>query len=94
MTQALQAARLSSREAEVLTHWLRYETKGEVARALFVSENTVHSHLARIRDKYRDAGRPATTKMALLVRALEDGLCSIDDIAAAINEREVAGLVS
>lgn len=80
---------LSTREQEVLIQWLGYNTKQEVARELFITESTVHTHLARIRDKYSAAGRPATTKLALLVRAVEDGLCTLDDISAAINRNQV-----
>ncbi|NMO05087.1 DNA-binding response regulator [Gordonia sp. TBRC 11910] len=81
---------LSGREQEVLIHWLGYATKQEVARELFITECTVHTHLARIRDKYSAAGRPATSKIALLIRAIEDGLCTLDDIAAAIDRNQFA----
>ena len=53
----------------------------EVADQLFVTVATVRTHLARIRSKYREVGRPAGTKIALLIRAVEDGYCTLDDIA-------------
>lgn len=82
--------RLSDREMEVLTSWLRFDSKSEVAAELYISESTVHTHLARIRDKYSAAGRPANSKIALLVRAIEDGLCTMDDLTTAINDRAPA----
>lgn len=71
---------LSTREIEVLCHWLRSDTKLSVASALYIAPGTVNTHLSRIRDKYMRAGRPAQTKMSLLVRALQDGLIAIDEL--------------
>ncbi len=71
---------LSAREVEVLLAWILGETKGEVCRILFIAPGTVNTHLARIREKYRAAGRPAPTKAALLARALQDGYLNLDDI--------------
>jgi DNA-binding NarL/FixJ family response regulator len=45
-----------------------------VARRLGVDEETVKTHLRRIRRKYADVGRPAPTRRDLYVRAVEDGL--------------------
>lgn len=72
--------RLSDREAEILRMWLMVESKAEVAARLHVSVATVSTHIARIREKYVRAGRPATTKTALLVRALQDGVIAIDEL--------------
>lgn len=77
--------RLSAREVEILSTWLVCDTKVEVADKLFVTVATVRTHLARIRSKYREAGRPAGTKIALLIRAVEDGYCTLDDIACKID---------
>ncbi len=44
-------ATLSNREREVADHVARGETNREVAAALFLSEKTIESHLARIYDK-------------------------------------------
>ncbi|MGV9709552.1 response regulator transcription factor [Gordonia sp. NPDC003424] len=75
---------LSDREIEVLTLWLASESKREVAQALYISDATVHTHLARIRAKYQSVRRPANTKIALLIRAIEDGYLTLNDIARRI----------
>ncbi len=72
---------LSEREVEVLTQWLVCDSKRETGAALYISGTTVHTHLARIRFKYEEAGRPAGTKIALLIRAIEDGYVTLDEIA-------------
>ncbi|KUI25664.1 LuxR family transcriptional regulator [Mycobacterium sp. IS-1742] len=72
--------RLSQREIEVLQQWCRTENKEEVARRLFIESATVRTHLQRIRSKYAAAGRPASTKAALVVRAIQDGFLSTDEI--------------
>lgn len=71
---------LSPREQEVLLHWFRTESKQLVAAALFITPATVSTHLARVRTKYAAAGRPASTKAALVARALQDGLVTLDDL--------------
>lgn len=71
---------LSSREIEVLLAWLASDSKVEVAQRLYISPGTVSTHLVRIRDKYAAVGRPAPTKAALVVRALQDALIGIDDL--------------
>lgn len=73
-------AMLSRREVEVLRVWLLCDTKADVAQQLFIAPGTVNTHLSRIRDKYAAAGREASTKAALLVRALQDGLITIDEL--------------
>lgn len=75
---------LSDREVEVLTQWLICDSKKEAAAALFISDATVNTHLARIRAKYDDAGRPAATKIALLIRAIEDGYITLNQIAQSV----------
>ncbi|MFD6857097.1 LuxR C-terminal-related transcriptional regulator [Rhodococcus sp. NPDC060086] len=71
---------LSARETEILREWLLCESKSETASRLFVTAATVSTHIARIRDKYMRVGRPANTKTSLLVRALQDGVVSIDEL--------------
>ncbi|AZG48035.1 LuxR C-terminal-related transcriptional regulator [Gordonia insulae] len=78
---------LSRREVEVLRTWLICDSKQEVAQALFVSSNTVNAHLARIRSKYEAVGRPAPTKISLLIRAVEDGHCTFGQVARAVTGR-------
>lgn len=70
---------LSKREVEVLLAWLRTESKREAAQQLYITAATVSTHIARIRDKYAEVGRPAPTKAHLLIRALQDGYSHISD---------------
>jgi DNA-binding NarL/FixJ family response regulator len=70
---------LTEREVEVLIAWLHTDSKRAVARELFLATSTVHTHIERVRGKYRAVGRPATTKAALVVRALQDGIVELDD---------------
>ncbi|WP_226436368.1 LuxR C-terminal-related transcriptional regulator [Rhodococcus yananensis] len=72
--------RLSDREIEILRMWLMTESKAEVAACLHVTVATVSTHISRIREKYTRVGRPAPTKTALLVRALQDGVITIDEL--------------
>ncbi|MBO0855087.1 MAG: LuxR family transcriptional regulator [Nocardia sp.] len=71
---------LSPREVEVLLAWIKADTKQQVTRALYISLGTVNTHLARIREKYETAGRSAPTKAALVARALQDGMITLDDL--------------
>ncbi|GAB41213.1 putative LuxR family transcriptional regulator [Gordonia sputi NBRC 100414] len=71
---------LTSREVEVLRTWLLTDSKSVAASRLVISVGTVNTHLARIRTKYADAGRPARTKASLVARAIQDGLISLDEL--------------
>lgn len=71
---------LTDREIEVLCAWLQLDSKPAVAQELFISLGTVNTHLTRIRAKYADCGRAARTKAALVARAVQDGLISLDDL--------------
>jgi len=73
-------ANLAPREKEVLIAWFRTESKDLVARQLQIAPTTVRTHLQRVRAKYAAVGRPATTKAALVARAIQDGLVNVDDI--------------
>ena len=73
---------LSEREREVLMAWLRTESKDEVGRMLHIAPATVRTHLQRIRVKYAQTGRPASTKSALFVLAVEDGLIGLGDLGS------------
>lgn len=64
---------LSPRQEEILTLYGSGEKASRVARLTGLSEQTVNDYLARIRQKYADAGRPAPTKTDLYKRAVEDG---------------------
>ena len=70
---------LAAREKEVLVAWFQTESKELVGNRLFISPATVRTHLQRIRLKYAAVGRPATTKAALVARAIQDGLISVDE---------------
>jgi DNA-binding CsgD family transcriptional regulator len=74
----LVAPRLSAREVEVLLTWLGTDSKEEAAKTLYLSAATVSTHLSRIRNKYAAVGRPAGSKTKLLVRAIQDGITTID----------------
>jgi DNA-binding NarL/FixJ family response regulator len=77
---------LSGREREVLMAWLRTESKDEVGRMLHIAPATVRTHLQRIRVKYAQTGRPASTKSALFVLAMEDGLIGLGDLVGPSDE--------
>ncbi|TSE00452.1 response regulator transcription factor [Skermania sp. ID1734] len=72
--------KLSDREIEVLREWFRTESKGATGEALHISVGTVNTHLARIRMKYARVGRQASTKAALVARAIQDGIVHIEDL--------------
>lgn len=71
---------LSAREVEVLTAWLTSDTKREVTERLFLADSTVSTYIQRVRGKYEAVGRPARTKVRLLLRALEDGYLRLDEL--------------
>jgi DNA-binding CsgD family transcriptional regulator len=71
---------LARREKEVLIAWFRTESKDVVADQLQIAPTTVRTHLQRVRAKYAAVGRPATTKAALVARAIQDGIVDVDDI--------------
>lgn len=70
------ADHLSDLEARILTHYASGASAACVARTLSVSKNTVNTYIARIRDRYREAGRHADSRVDLFRRAAEDGLVS------------------
>ena len=69
----LHSAPLTAREREVLTLYASGLGAREVGARLFVSENTVNDHLRRIRAVYHQLGRPASSKVELYQRGIEDG---------------------
>lgn len=71
---------LSDREVEVLIAWLASDSKREVTERLFLADSTVSTYIQRVRSKYDAVGRPARTKVRLLVRAVEDGYLGLDDL--------------
>lgn len=73
------SAHLSPVEADVLAHYATGEKSEAVARTLDLSPHSVNTYVARIREKYRRAGRPAASRVDLFRRAAEDGLISYYD---------------
>ncbi len=73
---------LSEREKQVLVAWLGTESKDDVGGLLRIAPATVRTHLQRVRAKYAAAGRFASTKSALLARAVEDGLIGLRDLGS------------
>ena len=71
---------LTEREKEVLIAWFQTENKERVGERLFIEPSTVSTHLQRVRAKYAAVGRPALTKAALVARAIQDGILSVDDL--------------
>ena len=71
---------LSQRERQVLIAWFQTKNKHAVAKRLFIEASTVATHLKRVRAKYASVGRPAPTKAALVARAIQDGILSVDDL--------------
>ncbi len=71
---AVIAATFTAREAEVLALYAAGETAERVGEQLFISRETVLSHLQRIRAKYAALDRPARSKVELYQRAIEDGI--------------------
>ncbi|MBT2409595.1 response regulator transcription factor [Streptomyces sp. ISL-12] len=71
---------LTTREIDVLLEWFKSESKVMVAESLGLSVRTVNTYLDRVRIKYANAGRPASTKAILVARAVQDGLVSLDEL--------------
>jgi two-component system response regulator DevR len=70
----LSDAGLSPREREVLSLYAAGAKAPLVASRTGLSELTVVDYIRRVRSKYERVGRPASTKIDLYKRALEDGI--------------------
>jgi two-component system nitrate/nitrite response regulator NarL len=70
---------LTPREREVLGFYASGMTLEAVARRVGIAPGTARTHLARVKQKYADAGRPAYTKLELADRHREDSL-SLDGL--------------
>jgi DNA-binding NarL/FixJ family response regulator len=77
---AIRSPRLAPRERQVLIAWCLTDSKDEAAQQLSIAPTTVRTILQRIRAKYAAVGRPATTKAALVARAIQDGIIGVDDL--------------
>ncbi|WP_217183333.1 response regulator transcription factor [Streptomyces sp. AC495_CC817] len=73
-------AQLSTREREVLRLYATGLPLKAVAERLGVAYSTAKENISRIRVKYVGVGRPASTKVDLLRRAMEDGIVASDGI--------------
>lgn len=78
-TSGIHSPRLTAREIEVLRSWVKHDSKSNAATELFITTATVNTHVNRIRVKYAESGRPASTKAALLARALQDGYVDLEE---------------
>jgi DNA-binding NarL/FixJ family response regulator len=78
----LHRPRLSPRELEVLRAWFACSSKDLVGTKLNISAKTVETHIARVRIKYANVGRAASTKSDLVTRALDDGLVTVAELTS------------
>ena len=69
---------LSPRELETLAMYAEGALLADIGRQLYVGESTVRTYLARVREKYEAAGRPARTRLELRREAIREGL--IDEV--------------
>lgn len=75
-------AQLSQREREVLRLYATGLPLKVVADRLGIAFSTAKENITRVRLKYVEVGRPAPTKVELLMRAMEDGLILDSDKGA------------
>jgi DNA-binding NarL/FixJ family response regulator len=80
--QADNRVRLSLQERDALRAWFQTGSKPLAAQRLGVSVRTVETYIDRARIKYAALGRPAGSMAALIRRALEDHLVTVDDLAS------------
>ncbi|MFE9747174.1 response regulator [Saccharothrix saharensis] len=71
---------LSEQERTALLLWFQGMTKSSVGARMGISEATVKQYIDRARAKYAAVGRRASTKDALLARAIHDGLIRADEV--------------
>lgn len=78
----IRGRRVSRRSVHFATlrAWFASSSKRLAARRLNTSPKTVEIYLDRVRTKYAAVGRSASTKSPLVVRALEDGLITLDEL--------------
>lgn len=69
----LSDAKLSRQEQRMLALFADGNTAQSVAEEAGIAVSTIEDYVRRIRAKYAKAGRPATTKVDLYKRAIEDG---------------------
>ncbi len=64
----------------MLLSWFQSESKAAVSEKLGLAPGTVSTYLSRIRVKYELVGRTANSKAALVARAVQDGLVTLDEL--------------
>lgn len=73
---------LSDRQQEVLIRYTSSDAKlPTVARQLGMGPETLKTHLRRIKEKYAAVDRPASTRLELYRRAVEDGFVDPETIS-------------
>jgi len=65
---------LSPREEMVAKLFADNHSVEQIARALDIAPDTVRTHLARTRAKFKNAGRDASKRSAMRMRLIEDSL--------------------
>jgi DNA-binding NarL/FixJ family response regulator len=71
--QSTSRPKLSLGEAEALKLYVAGNSTSEVAALMHVQYETAKTYLRRVREKYKQVGRPASRKADLIRRAAEDG---------------------
>lgn len=66
--------RLSQSETQALILYSTGHSTPQVAERMHVQYETAKTYLRRVREKYARVGRPASKKVELIRRAIEDGL--------------------
>jgi DNA-binding NarL/FixJ family response regulator len=94
--QAVSVVSVTERESQVLRLYTRGLTYAQTAAALTppVGVESVKTYLQRVRRRYEEAGRPASSRLELRQRALEDGLLGPDDTAPLVITPEATPLMA
>jgi DNA-binding NarL/FixJ family response regulator len=75
--------RLTKMEVAALRAWFASSSKKLAAEMLGIKPSTIESYIDRVRIRYANAGRPAPTKAALVTRALDDGIITLNELREA-----------
>lgn len=79
LAAAVDVPELSPRERDALRLYASGLTLVAVAADMGISPHTAKEYLDRVRAKYRQVGRPASTRTDLFVQASRDGLLADDE---------------
>lgn len=71
---------LTDQETAALRAWFSSPSKRLAAQFLGISPKTLDTYIDRARTRYANVGRPAPTKSALVARALDDGIITLDEL--------------